>query len=221
MAPREDRRCPAASHVPAGGASSRASSSTGVPHEATWRRASVRSCVAIPGADCAGLRATSTESMTRTAIPGPVRAARPARCSRRASAAGTVTSEERPRPASKRGSRASPASTTTDTPGTVSEDSAMDVERMTRRSAAGESARSCSAALSCPCSVRTGMSPRRRFPRTVSISPTPGRNTRTEPSVEATVSSTVRATCARYSRRTPTRSFPIAPTASMPRGGGA
>ena len=27
-------------------------------------------------ADCAGLRATSTESMTRTATPGPVRAAR-------------------------------------------------------------------------------------------------------------------------------------------------
>ena len=29
----------------------------------------------------------------------------------------------------------------------------MDVERMTRRPEAGESARSCSAALSCPCSV--------------------------------------------------------------------
>ena len=148
MAPKEDKRSPAASHMPAGGASSKARSSTGVPHAATWRRASVKSCVAIPGADWAGLRATSTGSMTRTATPGPVRAARPARCSRRASEAGTVTSDDRERPASKRGSRARPASTTTDTPGTVSEDSAIDVDRMTRRALAGDRARSCSAALS-------------------------------------------------------------------------
>ena len=133
MAPKEDKRSPAACHVPAGGASSKARSSTGVPHAATCKRASVRSCVAMPGADWAGLRAMSTGSMTRTAMPGPVRAARPARCSKRASEAGTVTSEDNERPASKRGSRARPASTTTDTPGTVSDDSAIEVERITRR----------------------------------------------------------------------------------------
>ena len=91
-------------------------------------------------------------------MPGPWRAARPARCSADAREQDTFTSPDIPRPASRRGSRDSPESMTSRTPGTVREDSASDVDTMIRGLPPGsrpETARSCSAGPIWPCSSRT------------------------------------------------------------------
>ena len=186
MAPNARSLAPAAFHAPAGGASSRASPvASGAPHTAACKRAPVRSWTAMPGADWAGRREKSTGSMTRTAMPGPRRAARPARCSRRAREAGTVASWEIPRAASRRGSRAREASTTTRTPGTVSDDSARDVESTMRRREPGDRAASCWAALRRPWRGSTSAPGALMRERTRSISATPGRNTSRSPSLPA------------------------------------
>ena len=72
----------------------------------------------------------------------------------------TVVSRVMPVRGSKRGSRARPASTTTRTPSTVSEVSAMSVESTTRRRPGGDgaSARSCSAKDNAPASGWTSTS---------------------------------------------------------------
>ncbi len=88
--------------------------------------------------------------------------------------------------ASKRGSRARPLSTTTRTPSTVSEVSAMSVDSTTRRrpDRDGANAASCSASDSAPASAKTstsGPTVSRSIDSLRRISPMPGRNTRTSP----------------------------------------
>ena len=112
------------------------------------------------------------------------------------------------RATSRRGSRASVESTTTRTPGTVSEDSATFVATTTRRRPSGLGARAASWALAGrrPCSGRTSTFPgalARRRETTSSTSRAPGRKTSTSPERSARARSTVTATWARNSRGTP------------------
>ncbi len=94
---------------------------------------------------------------SRYATPGSVRPARPARWSADERLVVTVVSRLSPVRASKRGSRARPASITIRTPSTVSDVSAMSVDNTTRRRPAGDgaNARSCSSSESAPASAYT------------------------------------------------------------------
>jgi hypothetical protein len=179
----------------------------------------VRSPVAISGRASAGARASSRSAQQCTATPGPRRAARPARCATDACEAGTVTSPANPRRRSSRGSRARPASTTMCTPGTVSDDSAIAVATITRRSPSGgsASAASCSADDIDPCSGRASIPRPRSRPTTASTSRRPGRNASSDPSGwAARACSIVAATCVRNALVTPRSS-----SRATPSGGGA
>lgn len=105
----------------------------------------------ISGAGNRGRRASSASVQQRYTTPGASRPARPARCRAAAREARTVVSALSPRAWSTLGSRARPASTTTRTPGTVSDDSATEVASTTLRRAPGASTASCTAAGARPC----------------------------------------------------------------------
>ena len=188
--------CPSASTAPsaasvacatviaaAGGRSSSARPTpSGLPQHASSSANAVRSAVRISGSGCATRRAWSCADQHRYTAPGPSRPARPARCSADARLTPTVTRPASPRRWSVRGSRESPASTTSRTPGTVSDDSATAVETTTRRRGPVASARSCTCAGRRPCRGRTSIPsspPSRRA--TPSTSPAPGTKTRTSP----------------------------------------
>ena len=86
-----------------------------------------------------------------------------------------VRTRLRPLAGSNAGLRAKPLSMTIDTPSTVTLDSAISVETMTRRRDPERKARSCSAADSVPWRGRTSTSSRSASARIVAlISPTPG-----------------------------------------------
>ena len=223
-APNDTNNASACCHATCGGASNH---STG-PQQATCRRASVRSRVLISGELNAAACAYSASDMQRTTRPGASRPARPARWSMLDRAADNVTNPDIPRPASRRGTRANPLSTTVRTPGTVTEDSAIDVATITRPTAPscppGRSAASCSREDCRPCNGTTRgplccklaappCPPARAPPfcssastsaHTDSTSRTPGANTRTECCGSAINSRAATfATCAQNSRRSP------------------
>ena len=131
----------------------------GVPHAAASRSAWVRSATSISGAGQAGKDANSDWETQRTTMPGPSRPARPARWFAEDCAHELVTRPEKPRAMSSRGPRARQASTTARTPGTVTDDSAIAVDTITRLpSACRRNTRSCSSELCWPCSVSTATS---------------------------------------------------------------
>ncbi len=184
--------------APPGGISSNASpDASGSPQHATCNANAVRSATLISGDGYRGRRASSASAQHRYTAPGASRPARPARCRPAACDARTVVSALRPRAWSTRGSRASPESTTTRTPGTVNDDSATDVASTTRRRSPGASTASCTAAGARPCtwSTSTPSSPP-SCPATRAISPTPGRKHSTSPSRSASARRTTDATCA-------------------------
>ena len=137
-----------------GGSSTNASCSAGVPHAASSSTNPARSTWVISAARWAGRVPCSMRLHSRYAAPGSTRPARPARCSAESRLIDTVVRRVMPVPASKRGARASPLSTTTRTPSTVSDVSAMSVASTTRRRPGGDgaSARSCSSSDSAPAS---------------------------------------------------------------------
>ena len=183
MAPSWPRTVSASARLLAGGASGRCRPSPpGAPQQASTRAAEARSATVISARGCAGAAAKLFSSKQRTTVPGPWRAARPARCTQEARDAETVTSPLMPRVASRRGSRASPESMTSLTPGTVSEDSASEVETMMRGAPPAsrpETARSCSAGWTCPCSSSTSVpgARLRSCAATSATSQAPGRKT--------------------------------------------
>ena len=155
-----------------------------------------------PGAGRGGCARPPTSSGTPR--PAPRAPARPARCSAAARLTGTVTRPASARRWSVRGRRARPASTTTRTPGTVSDDSATAVEHHRPGAARPAlSARSCSALGSRPCSARTSASTPARRRTTPATSPTPGTKTRTSPSCSARARRVVAATWSRKPGVTP------------------
>jgi hypothetical protein len=136
---------------PGGGSRSASPDASGSPQQAACRANAVRSATLISGAGKRASRASSASVQHRYTAPGASRPARPARCRPAACEARTVVSALSPRAWSTRGSRASPESTTTRTPGTVNDDSATDVARTTRRRTPAESTASCTAAGARPC----------------------------------------------------------------------
>ncbi len=167
---------------PGGGSSSASPEASGSPQQAAWSANAVRSATLISGAGNGGSRPSSASAQHRYTAPGASRPARPARCRPAAREDRTVVRPLSPRAWSTRGSRASPASTTTRTPGTVSDDSATEVASTTRRRSAGDSTASCTAAGARPCTWSTSTAPRSpSSPATRAISPTPGRKQSTSP----------------------------------------
>ena len=195
VAPSSRSVCRAVARACSGGWSSRARSRTSsLPQQAASSANAVRSAVAISGSGWSARRACSSFDQQRSTAPGPRRPARPARCSAAALLTATVTSDESPRRWSVRGSREKPASTTTRTPGTVSDDSATAVETTTRRRGPSLSARSCSAPGRRPCRGRTSASTSCSRRMVASTSATPGTKTSTSPSCSASARRTVEAT---------------------------
>ncbi len=126
-------------------------------------------------------RRRSLGSQRRTAVPGPVRPARPARCSAESQEMRSVSRRSIPFSGSKRRTLCSPASTTSVTPSMVSEVSAMLVARMTFRSSLSARAASCSRISRLPWSGNTlaGRDEADRSRATSRISLAPGRKQRT------------------------------------------
>ena len=102
---------------------------------------------------------------------------------------------------SSRGARRQPPSTTTRTPGTVSEVSAIEVASTTRRPSAGRNARSCSAGGRSPCSGSTSAPQPSSAAWARRISPMPGRKASTSPACAASAARTARASASGRSRR--------------------
>jgi hypothetical protein len=168
---------------------------SGCPQQARARAKPVSSATATSGSGCAGSRSSSYVDQHRYTTPGPSRPARPARWTVLALAARTVARDARPRAWSVRGTRASPESTTTRTPGTVRLLSATAEASTTRRCGRCRSAASWSNAVSRPCRTSIGRPARRRC--TEAISPAPGRNTNRSPSFSRHA---LRTTAATWSR---------------------
>ena len=131
-------------------------------------------------------------------MPSATRPARPRRWSASARVTRSVTSRAMPAPGSNRDRRASPASTTTRTSWMVSEVSAIEVASTILRAArSGRIAACCACASSAPNSGRITQPGGTRSFNAASqrrISPSPGRNTSTAPSVSARARSTRSAT---------------------------
>ena len=146
------------------GSGSARPSPMGAPQAETSSSAPVRSLVWIAGAANSGKRAHSCALIRRNTVPGPSRPARPARCTQLAWAADSVTRTDMPREESRRETRDRHVSTTTRTPGTVIEDSATSVAKMTRRMALewavprGLTIADCCFGLSWPCSAKAASS---------------------------------------------------------------
>ena len=141
-----------AANAPAGGGSTKRSAA--LPQAASSSASEDSSTCAISGLRCGSSRCDCGHS--RYAQPVATRPARPARWSAEACDTATTSSREKPLFGSKRGSRASPLSITTRTPGKVTLDSATLVASTTRRrpSAAGCSTRVCCSIGSSPCRAR-------------------------------------------------------------------
>ena len=120
------------------------------PEESSSRIVSERSTRLISGTSRSGRASWSVCDQRRMQRPGPVRPARPARCSADACETGSTSKVSMPRCGSKRAIRARPASTTARTPGIVSDVSATLVATMTLRPGLGLTARSCSSGGSSP-----------------------------------------------------------------------
>ncbi|CAB4818999.1 unannotated protein [freshwater metagenome] len=185
-APNRLRSSPACCRLRAGGGSAQRSSSTGVPQAANSKASPARSTWVISGSRCARRVPCSSLLQSRYAAPGSTRPARPARWSAEARLMATVVSLVIPVRWSTLGTLACPLSTTTRTPSTVSDDSAMSVASTTRRRPAGDgaSARSCSAGESAPANGYTstiGGTVPSSIPSTRRISGNPGRNTSRSP----------------------------------------
>ena len=155
------------------------------PQPASASNSGARSEVSISGGSNGARPACAASSHIRYATPGPSRAARPARWAAAAWLARWVTSRVTPAALSNSARRDSPASTTTDTPSSVSEVSAMAVARTIRRrpSASRLIAARWAAGSHWPWSGSTracgSRSARRSCVRL--ISPTPGRKARISP----------------------------------------
>ena len=119
-------------------------------------------------------------------MPGPCRAARPARCVAVACDARTVSRRVVPVRGSKRASRLQPASMTTRTPSSVRDVSAIALATTMRRrpSSSGRSAKRCCAPSTLPCSGRTiaSGSVSESLSQARSISRIPGRKASRSPS---------------------------------------
>ena len=174
-----------AARAPSGGGSGKGRSAGAVPQAAQSSTRPESSACMISGCSCAGRPRCSASVQSRIATPGASRPARPARCSAAARLMRSVSSRVRPVPASRRGARRNPPSTTTRTPGTVSEVSAIDVASTTRLVSAGRSARSCSAWGSSPCSGNTSAPHPASAASVRRISPMPGRKARMSPASPA------------------------------------
>lgn len=134
-----------------------------------------------------------------------------------------MTRPEIPRPASRRGWRARPESTTRRTPETVREDSARDVLTTIRGGSPGAwpaTARSCSRGVSWPCSSRTSTPGLRSSAATRETSRAPGRKTRASTAgscarARRCASAVVRATWERNAGVTPRSSRRCGPGCHM------
>ena len=115
---------------------------------------SQRSTRRISETSLAGRASWSVFDQRRIHRPGPVRPARPARCSAEACEIGSTKSVSIPRNGSKRAIRAKPESMTARIPGIVTEVSATLVETIIFRFAPGRTARSCSSGGNSPCKGR-------------------------------------------------------------------
>ena len=192
-----------ASAVAGSGSGRRSPSPPGEPQQARSRVAWVRSAVCTSGVVKSRRRAQSDSGKQRTTVPGPRRAARPARCWADERASETVTRPLMPRPESKRGSRARPASTTSRTPGTVRELSATAVDTMMRRSPPSRMTSSWARPSTCPNSS-SATRPRARNPSaTRETSRAPGRKTSALPCAAAKAEAVVLTTWSRKAGVTP------------------
>src|SRR5690606_28422899 len=95
------------------------------------------SALCTSGLSCAGQWLSSPSEYNRMHNPGPVRAARPALCTAEALLMWVVVSDGMPDHDEYVATRCSPESMTTETPWIVTEDSAIFVDRITLRRAAG------------------------------------------------------------------------------------
>ena len=142
----------AAASAPGGGGSTKRRAS--LPQAASSSASEASSTCAISGRRCGSSRCDCGHR--RYAKPSATRPARPARWSADACEIDTTSSRAKPLFGSKRGSRASPLSITTRTPGKVTDDSATLVASTTRRrpSVAGCSTRVCCSMGSSPWRAR-------------------------------------------------------------------
>ncbi len=169
------------------------------PQSASSSASGARSATSISAGGKAASAPSSPLVHMRKHSPGATRPARPQRWAASALETRSVTSRAMPLPGSNRARRASPASTTTRTPGMVSEVSAIEVASTTRRRPAGAGLSAARWALksSAPYSGSASASAGRTGARAASarrISPSPGRNTSTSPSVPVIASITCSAT---------------------------
>ena len=184
----------AASIAPSGGASYHSNARGSPPQAMRSRMVGARSTRAISGSLWG--RRRSRASHKRRTMPGPSRAARPARCSAASAVMRSVSRLSIARSGSYRATLWRPVSTTAVTPGTVSEVSAMFVARITRRRSDGWIAASCSVESREPCSSMTSTSGPTRARTSGSarlISGAPGRNESTCPEVAVSAAATAAA----------------------------
>ena len=152
-APSRRSRSRAAFIAPGGGASTKRRSS--LPHAANSNARAPSSTSAISGRRCGSSRCDCGHR--RYAQPSATRPARPARWSAEACEMWVTSRREKPLFGSYEGSRASPLSTTTRTPGSVTDDSATLVASTTRRRPWGSGCRAsdCFSTGSSPCRAST------------------------------------------------------------------
>ena len=183
-----------------GGSTQRSRAGSSTPQARSCSTSDARSAVCSSGSSASGRWRCSASAHSRYATPGAVRPARPRRWSALARLAAWVDSTGSPVATSTRTCRRRPASTTTRTPGTVTELSATLVASTTRRArptAAGASTRSWSSAGTDPCNSSTS-TPAVARDRASSraqrrSSPRPGRKTSTSPSSLPSASTTTAA----------------------------